>query len=145
VHVHTIGFTQRPAADFFGALKSAGVRRVVDVRLNATSQLSAFAKQRDLPFFLHELVGAEYVHAPRLAPDDAMFQAYKNDKSMPWDEYAARFVDLLARRKVEDDAPRFDVPTALLCSEKTADRCHRRLVAEYLRARRGDVGRIVHL
>lgn len=145
MHVHTIGFTQRPAADFFGALRQAGVRRVVDVRLRATSQLAGFAKARDLAFFLRELVGAEYVHVPSLAPDEATFQAYKNDATMPWDEYAARYVDLLARRRVEDDAPAFDVPTALLCSERTADRCHRRLAAEYLRDRRGDAREIVHL
>jgi uncharacterized protein (DUF488 family) len=32
----------------------------------------------------------------------------------------------------------------LLCSEATADQCHRRLVAEYLRDRWGDV-EIIHL
>lgn len=26
----------------------------------------------------------------------------------------------------------FDIPTALLCSEATAEHCHRRLVCEYL-------------
>ena len=30
-------------------------------------------------------------------------------------------------------------PTALLCSEHTAEHCHRRLVLEYLQAKWGDV------
>jgi hypothetical protein len=37
-----------------------------------------------------------------------------------------------------------DRPTVLLCSEPEPDCCHRRLVAEYLRARWGDLA-IVHL
>jgi uncharacterized protein (DUF488 family) len=34
MEVYTIGFTQTTAAEFFGRLKRAGIRRLVDVRLN---------------------------------------------------------------------------------------------------------------
>ena len=44
MEVYTIGFTQRTAESFFGALRQAGVKRMVDVRLNNTSQLAGFAK-----------------------------------------------------------------------------------------------------
>ena len=56
------------------------------------------------------------------------------------------FIALLDERKVEEavDKELFEVPTVLLCSEPEADNCHRRLVAEYLRGKWGDV-RIVHL
>ncbi len=60
VQIFTIGFTQSSAEHFFGRLADAGVARVVDVRLNNSSQLAGFAKAQDLPFFLRELVGAEY-------------------------------------------------------------------------------------
>lgn len=144
--VFTIGFTRSSAERFFGRLRTAGVKRLVDVRLKTTSQLAGFAKQQDLAFFLRELCGAEYVHEPRFAPDPDAFAAYKNDGAMAWADYEKHFLDALARRRVEDAIPKdtFAAPTALLCSEPTADRCHRRLVVEYLRDRWGDLG-IRHL
>ena len=68
IDVTTIGFTQSTAADFFGRIRQAGVKRVVDIRLHNTSQLAGFAKAADLPYFLKELCGADYVHQPLLAP-----------------------------------------------------------------------------
>jgi uncharacterized protein (DUF488 family) len=68
VEIHTIGFTQKSASRFFGLLREAGVRRLVDVRLNNVSQLAGFAKRDDLAFFLAEICDAEYVHEPLLAP-----------------------------------------------------------------------------
>ncbi len=65
--VFTIGFTKRTAADFFGVLRQAGVQRLLDVRLNNSSQLAGFTKAGDLPFFLKEICGAEYLHEPLLA------------------------------------------------------------------------------
>ena len=52
----------------------------------------------------------------------------------------------MADRKIEDAVPPslFDVPTVLLCSEPTADRCHRRLVLEYLNSQWGNI-HAVHL
>ena len=47
----------------------------------------------------------------------------------------------MAERKVEEriDKGIFAVPTVLLCSETTAEHCHRRLVCEYLEERVGEV------
>ena len=58
MEIYTIGFTQTTAEHFFGRLKAARIQRLLDVRLNNSSQLAGFAKARDLPYFLHELVGA---------------------------------------------------------------------------------------
>ena len=41
----TIGFTKKSAERFFTLLKDAGVKRVLDIRLNNVSQLSGFAKR----------------------------------------------------------------------------------------------------
>jgi hypothetical protein len=38
----------RSDGEFFTALKEAGVKRVVDVRLNDNSQLAGFSKKEDL-------------------------------------------------------------------------------------------------
>ena len=145
MEVFTIGFTQTTAADFFGRLRRYGIRRLVDVRLNNVSQLAAFAKRDDLSFFLKELCGAEYLHEIRLAPTQEMLDAYKKQKGS-WDVYASVFLDLMRERHIERELnpDLFDVPTALLCSEPTADYCHRRLVVEYLQEKWSDV-RSVHL
>ena len=66
--LYTIGFTQRSAADFFDALKRAGVTRLIDVRLNNVSQLAGYSKKNDLRYFLHEICGATYHHDLNLAP-----------------------------------------------------------------------------
>jgi uncharacterized protein (DUF488 family) len=133
VEIYTIGFTQSTAEDFFGRLKQAGVRRLLDVRLNNTSQLAGFAKARDLPYFLKELVGASYEHEPLLAPTQAILDPYKKQGG-EWDAYVRDFDALLAERRIETalDPADFETPTALLCSEASAERCHRRLVCEYL-------------
>jgi uncharacterized protein (DUF488 family) len=145
VEVFTIGFTQKSAAEFFGLLRTAGVKRLVDVRLNNVSQLAGFTKRDDLAFFVRELCGAEYVHEPRLAPTQAMLDAYKKAKG-EWSEYERRFLQLMAERKVEESIDRglLAGPSALLCSEPTPEHCHRRLVLDYLRDKWGDV-RAVHL
>ena len=145
MEVFTIGFTQTTAADFFGKLRRYGIRRLVDVRLNNISQLAAFAKRDDLAYFLKELCGAEYLHEIRLAPTQEMLDAYKKQKGS-WDVYAALFLDLIQERRIETELnpDLFDVPTALLCSEPTADHCHRRLVVEYLQGKWSDV-KPVHL
>lgn len=146
MEIYTIGFTKRTAAEFFGALRQAGIKRLIDVRLNNTSHLAGFAKRDDLEYFLREICDAEYVHLPLLAPTDEILDGYK-DKSLSWDEYETRFLALLAERKVEEAVERrlFDEgPVVLLCSEPEADHCHRRLVAEYLAAAWGNA-QIVHL
>jgi len=133
MEIYSIGFTQKTAAEFFTALNSNGVRRLLDVRLNNRSQLAGFAKQADLPFFLDALCGATYEHDLRLAPTQTMLDDYKKHKGA-WETYASRFNALIAERRIESSLDRssFLVPTALLCSEPTAEHCHRRLVLEYL-------------
>jgi len=145
VEIYTIGFTKRTAASFFGALKAAGVKQLIDVRLNNSSQLAGFTKRDDLAYFLRAICAAEYCHEPLLAPTQEMLDAYKKSKGS-WEEYARQFLALIAAREVERHIQRalFAVPTVLLCSEATPERCHRRLVAEYLRDRWGAV-EIIHL
>ncbi|MCC7084717.1 MAG: DUF488 domain-containing protein [Pirellulales bacterium] len=136
MEIYSIGFTQKSAAEFFGKLTAAGVRQLVDVRLNNSSQLAGFAKRGDLTFFLKELCGAVYLHEPLLTPTSDMLGAYKKQKGA-WQEYERRFLDLMADRQIENALDRrlFTTPTVLLCSEPTADHCHRRLVLEYLHNR----------
>jgi uncharacterized protein (DUF488 family) len=145
VEIYTIGFTKTSAEQFFGALREAGIKRLMDIRLNNSSQLAGFTKQDDLAFFLRELCGAEYIHQLVLAPTKEILDGYKK-KKITWEEYERRFNSLLAERKVEGNIDRelFRVPTVLLCSEPKPDKCHRRLVAEYLKKKWTDI-KITHL
>lgn len=141
MEIFTIGFTQTPAHEFFGKLKDAGVRRLVDVRLNNTSQLAAYAKRDDLKYFLRAICDADYEHDPLLAPTQEMLDAYKKHKGN-WQEYEERFLALMTERRIEQELHRESFagsPTALLCSERTAEHCHRRLVLEYLQEKWSDV------
>lgn len=142
--VFTIGFTRKPAAKFFDLMETAGVRRVIDVRLNNVSQLAGFTKRDDLEFFLRRIGKIDYVHRPELAPTKEILDEYKKNKG-PWSEYERRFLALMHERRIEHTLPRelFD-GGCLLCSEHEPHNCHRRLVAEYLREKWGAMD-IVHL
>lgn len=145
MEVFTIGFTQSTAAQFFGRLRQAGIKRLLDVRLNNSSQLASFAKKDDLAFFLRELCSVDYLHEPLLAPTQAMLDAYKKAKGS-WRDYEERFLALMAERRIEERLDRrlFDLPTVLLCSEPTAEHCHRRLVLDYLQEKWGGL-QVTHL
>jgi uncharacterized protein (DUF488 family) len=133
MEIYSIGFTQKSASQFFGTLKAHGIERLLDVRLNNTSQLAAFAKQADLAYFLGEICGAVYEHEPLLAPTQDILDAYKKQKGS-WDLYEKAFDALMQSRRIETAIKKdgFARKTVLLCSEPTADHCHRRLVLEYL-------------
>lgn len=134
MEVYTIGFTQTTARDFFNRLRAAGVRRLIDVRLNNSSQLAGFAKKDDLAFFFEELCGGEYVHEPILAPTQELLDGLRKQKGT-WEEYETGFIELMQKRRIESvlSPEFFEGPSALLCSEATSEHCHRRLILEYLR------------
>lgn len=141
----TIGFTQTSAEHFFERLLRAGVRRVIDVRLNNRSQLAGFAKAQDLEYFLRAIGSIGYVHEPLLTPTPEMLTAYRKEKG-DWSVYERRFLDLMAERRIEERlSPELFESACLLCSEAKPHRCHRRLVAEYLNARWGRPLEVRHL
>lgn len=145
MEIYTIGFTQKSARQFFGVLRDAGVRRLLDVRLNNSSQLAGFTKRDDLAFFVEEICRAEYRHEVLLAPTQELLDGYKKHGGS-WPDYERQFLELMRTRKIEAELEpdSFATPTALLCSEATPEHCHRRLVAEYLQRHWGSVT-IVHL
>ena len=144
IRIATIGFTKKNAEQFFTALKRAQVKRLLDVRLNNQSQLAGFSKRDDLAYFLKAILNVEYVHLSILAPTQEMLDAYKKAKGS-WPEYEKRFLDLMARREIERQIqPNLVDAGCLLCSEDKPHHCHRRLVAEYLNDKWGNI-KIEHL
>jgi uncharacterized protein (DUF488 family) len=132
--IFTIGFTKKTAEQFFSLLDRPDLKRVVDIRLNNNSQLAAFTKSADLKFFLSRILGKGYVHLPELAPHAEMLKTYRGG-TCDWGNYEKEFLLLMKERCVQDTVP-IDLIDGgcLLCSEPTADQCHRRLVAQHLAA-----------
>jgi uncharacterized protein (DUF488 family) len=144
MRVFTIGFTKKSAEAFFSTLRRSGAKRVVDVRLNNVSQLAGFSKRDDLRYFLREVCAMDYVHLPVLAPTQEVLDAFKKQKG-DWATYEDQFVKLMKSRRIEETVQRDVIADGcLLCSEEKPHHCHRRLVAEYLKERWGDL-EIVHL
>lgn len=144
ISLYTIGFTKKGAQKFFKLLTDAGVKRVIDTRLNNVSQLSGFAKRADLEYFLRVIGDIEYSHSVELAPTQNILTEYKKNKG-EWSDYEKKFVDLLDKRKIAQTfAPELMDDACLLCSEAAPHFCHRRLVAEYLNEEWGNV-EICHL
>jgi uncharacterized protein (DUF488 family) len=73
-----------------------------------------------------------------------MLNVYKNNGGA-WHQYEKQFLELIASRQIEHtlDKTLFD-GACLLCSEAAPHYCHRRLVAEYLQNKWGNL-EIIHL
>jgi|TARA_B100001964_G_scaffold201603_1_gene229419 uncharacterized protein (DUF488 family) len=141
--LYTIGFSKKSAEEFFKILKSHNIIRLIDIRLNNKSQLSGFTNSKHLPYFLkkHDI---EYLYRPDFAPSKELLKGYKN-KSISWEEYEITYKEILIKRNIIEkiDWNIFEDST-LLCSEPTAGKCHRRLLAEYL-AQNNDKIKIKHI
>ena len=142
--IYTIGFTQKNAEEFFSKIKSHHVRRLIDIRIHPNGQLSGFAKQEDLPYFLKGLAdNFGYAYMPDLAPTKDILKEYRDDGD--WERYVTRFESLMDERNIPHALNPDDFnESCLLCSEVTPEQCHRRLVAERFAKHWQDV-EIIHL
>ncbi len=142
--IFTIGFTKKTAEQFFTRLQKAGVKRLVDVRLNNTSQLASFAKAKDLEYFLKVIDGIDFIHSPILAPTPDILESYKKKKG-PWNDFERGFLKILEQRRIaEVMIGKIRDGDCLLCSEDTPERCHRRLIVEHLKREWGNM-EIIHI
>ena len=117
---------------------------IVDTRVNNTSQLAGYAKAGDLRFFAKEIASIEYSHELDFAPTKELLSKYRK-KEMSWAEYEIAYLNLLDMRKVNKKTNIEQLhKNCLLCSEHTAEKCHRRLLAEYFQAVNNNV-EIIHL
>jgi uncharacterized protein (DUF488 family) len=144
IKLYTIGFTSKSAEQFFDLLTNASVKKIVDTRINTVSQLSGFAKGTDLKFFAKKIGGFSYEHHIDFAPTKELLSNYRS-KGMTWKEYESAYLNLLDDRKI---AQKIDIEklheNCLLCSEHTPEKCHRRLLAEYLKHIKNNI-EIIHL
>lgn len=143
MNLYTIGFSQKSAEEFFKILKSNSTIQLIDIRLNNKSQLAGFTNVKHLPYFL-KIHGIEYLYRPDFAPSKKLLDGYKK-KAISWDEYEVEYNKILTERNVIEKIDwNIFYDAVLLCSEPTAEKCHRKLLAEYL-ARNNSEIKIKHL
>lgn len=139
IELYNIGFTQKSAEEFYGILKTNRIECLVDIRLNPNGQLSRFAFEKDLPFFLDKLVdGCKYCHRVDLAPKKELLMEVR-DKNCPMSKDYSLFENAFIKQlsnesNISDFVNKFSVynRVVLLCSEPTNEKCHRRIVSEML-------------
>ena len=139
INLFNIGFTQKTAEEFFGILKKNKIDCLVDIRLNPNGQLSRFAFEKDLPYFLDKLAdGCKYVHRVDLAPQNELLKEVRTKGSAMSKDYKLfekEFNQYLEKKsKISNFLEQFQKyqNVVLLCSEHTTEKCHRRLVSEML-------------
>ena len=144
--IFTIGSSRKTAEEFFETLKACGVTKIIDVRLNNTSQLLAFAKYPDIEYFTKKILRGKYFHDRKFTLSEKILVRYKKNQ-IDWDEYEKEFAELMNYRDIDiyiADHYADEENYCLLCTEPTPEYCHRRLVAEKIKEVLEDV-EIVHL
>lgn len=135
--VWTIGHSTRPVDDFIGLLRSISIGALVDVRTYPGSRRYPQFNKRQLAASL-TTAGIDYRHAPELGgrrrpkPDslnmvwrNEMFRGYADHmESEEFREGIERLLALATERR-----------TAIMCAEAVWWRCHRSLIADYLKAK----------
>jgi uncharacterized protein (DUF488 family) len=130
----TIGYEHKTQDAVIGELRRAGVKTVIDVRAVAASRRAGFSKTV-LAASLAE-AGIGYVHLRQLGTPKAGRDAAHAGRT-------GEMVEIYERHLAEPEAQLQLVEageiaqrskSALLCYEAEAPRCHRRIIAERLRA-----------
>ena len=138
--IFTIGFSGKSPDAFMDVLNAVCVHAVWDVRLWRTSAYVPFYSGENLATVL----GARYEYHPEFAPTTEILAGYKNGR-ITWADYEKLYRELLAARRPVDGLAPGDIDRiCLLCTEKSAVQCHRRLAAEYIASQFPDID-IVHL
>ncbi len=128
----TIGYGGRPPEEFVGLLAARGVKMVADVRIRPDrASMGAYTKARSPEKGIEKLLSARGVGYQAVLElgnvflDRGDWQAdYRDLMSCAGDLLVARLIDLPG-------------PFCLLCAEKRAADCHRRIIADHLVERRG--------
>jgi len=135
--VWTVGHSTRSAEEFGRLLQSQEIETLVDVRSFPGSRRYPQFNKESLSEFLSEL-GIKYVHAPALGgrrrsrPDshntawqNASFRAYADHmETEEFEKGVASLLKLLSQDR-----------TTIMCAESLWWRCHRSLIADYLKAK----------
>ncbi len=126
--IFTIGFSGKKPEIFLEILDAARIRCVWDIRLWRVSKYVPYYSGENLA----NVLGSRYEYHPEFAPTFEMLTSFK-DKKTTWADAEPIYHKTIAERQ-----PLMNITLesldriCLLCTEKTADMCHRRLAAEYI-------------
>ena len=138
--IFTIGFSGKSPDTFMDVLNAVRVRTVWDIRQWRTSTYVPFYSGDSLAAVL----GQRYEYHPEFAPTDEILAGYK-DGRITWPDYERMYRELLAVRNPTTGLAAVALERiCLLCTEKYATQCHRRLAAEYIAEQIPNI-EIVHL
>ncbi len=145
VGLFTIGHSTRSAEEFWSILNAHQIGRLVDVRSFPGSRRFPHFNKENLGVLL-ETAGIEYRHMPQLggrrrasptskntAWNNAGFRGYAD--YMETDEFARGVEELMSLAK--------EKRTAVMCAEAVWWRCHRSLIADFLKAEGVNVAHVI--
>lgn len=128
----TIGYEDATLADVIARLRAAGIAQVIDVRAVAASRRPGFSKTMLAASLAEHGIG--YLHLRALGTPKPGREAARAGRTA---EMRAIFEAHLATPEAADALARLAAeaaarPSALLCYERDAACCHRRVLAERL-------------
>jgi len=144
--IWTIGHSTRTIEEFIGALQAHGIKLVADVRLLPGSKRYPQFNKEELAKSLIDC-GINYEHFPELGGrrrprKDSVNTAWRNDAFRGYADHmeTTEFVAGIAR--LENETERQGA-AAIMCAEAVWWKCHRNLIADYLKAKGTEVIHII--
>lgn len=123
---YTLGYSGRKTEEIIAALKSRGVRTLVDIRQNPVSMYRPELSKNNLARLL-EQNGIAYAHLPELGvPRDIRAKAIETGtRDVIWEWYDENVVTSFLGNNLHMFLNMFEHPIALMCTEIDPRECHR--------------------
>lgn len=146
--IWTIGHSTRKIDMFISLLRENGIKLVADVRMYPGSRRYPQFNRENLEGSLGE-AGIRYEHFPELggrrkAKPDSQNTAWRNEMFRGYADYMETDEFQNGVKRLVDLAQKFG-SAAIMCAEGHWTKCHRGLIADYLKARGTEVIHIVDL
>jgi uncharacterized protein (DUF488 family) len=133
--VYTIGFKNKNAQTFIELLEQHKIDVLFDIRLIHSSNLAGYAKDTTLHYILPRILSIEYVICDLFFPPKDLFRMYKS-KKITWEQYTDIYINSINNKKAiqyfQHVLEQCRKP-CFLCVEENPDKCHRRILVEFMR------------
>ena len=135
--IYTIGYGGRKPQEFLSLLKDKGIRAVVDVRLRPDrSSMGIYVKAKDPKKGIQNLLDSAGIQYFSFLELGNIFRDMDN-----WPQRYRSLMDE-AGDLLTERLRRVPTPFCLMCAERRAGQCHRKIIGEYLVENGYEVGHI---